>query len=245
MKFLESLGPLSKRKMTLNNPNTVSSEDGATGTWTMIYDEGFEVASEEFVYFAFSKFSFSDLEMKQNVSHCDETQIGWYHDVSRSKWGCYVGKKVNALAGSLQAAPVHTPISALQAFGAAVEDEAPKKQHSREILTSWLDAKDPIALAPDESKEPVAMVEEGEDSEQTVSDPPQYEPWVPNSAGFDKPMESPWQHSVATALNFLELGWTAHAYDKFQGKTPRELNTFAGVRRNTDRTKQEKKKHRC
>jgi cathepsin C len=57
MKFLESLGPLSTQKMTLNDPNTVSSEDGASGTWTMIYDEGFEVAKGDFVYFAFSKFT--------------------------------------------------------------------------------------------------------------------------------------------------------------------------------------------
>jgi len=32
-------------------------------------------------------------------------------------------------------------------------------------------------------------------------------------------------------LNFLQLGWTASAYDQFQGKTHRELNRFAGVRR--------------
>jgi len=33
-------------------------------------------------------------------------------------------------------------------------------------------------------------------------------------------------------LNFLQLGWTASAYDQFHGKTPHELNKLAGVRRN-------------
>merc|ERR1740129_2585091 len=39
-----------------------------------------------------------------------------------------------------------------------------------------------------------------------------------------------WQQSVAEALNFLQLGWRATAYDLFRGKTPRELNRFAGVK---------------
>merc|ERR1719410_2412540 len=54
--------------------------------------------------------------------------------------------------------------------------------------------------------------------------------WVPESAGFDKPMAGQWQQSVADALNFLQLGWSAAKYEIFQGKTPRELNKFAGVR---------------
>ena len=41
MKFLENTGPLTKRKMTLSDPSTVTAEDGSVGTWTMIYDEGF------------------------------------------------------------------------------------------------------------------------------------------------------------------------------------------------------------
>jgi len=255
MKFLESLGQLSTQKMTLNNPNTVSSEDGTSGTWTMIYDEGFEVAKGDLVYFAFSKFTFTDLEMKQNVSHCDQTHIGWYHDKARSKWGCYVGKKVTADAAPVQSKPaikqpvaaLQQPVAALQSFGSALnddEDEEPRKLRSREILTSWLDAKDPMSLEPDDRKEPVAMVEEqGQESDSSIfSEPPQYKAWVPNSAGFDKPMEGPWQQSVAAALNFLQLGWTAHAYDKFQGKTPHELNTYAGVRRIVARAKKDAKR---
>merc|ERR1719265_2024581 len=42
MKFLENTGPLSKRRFTLGNPNTVTGEDGGSGSWTMIYDEGLE-----------------------------------------------------------------------------------------------------------------------------------------------------------------------------------------------------------
>merc|ERR1719506_1588025 len=35
--------PTMVKKISLKNPNTASTDDGATGTWTMIYDEGFEV----------------------------------------------------------------------------------------------------------------------------------------------------------------------------------------------------------
>lgn len=85
----------STKRVTLSDPNTASS-DGDTGTWTMIYDEGFEVALSDQVFFAFSKFDFvqDPTKGKTNISHCDATEVGWYHDKSRTQWGCYVGKKV-------------------------------------------------------------------------------------------------------------------------------------------------------
>jgi cathepsin C len=260
MKYLESLGSLSKRKMTLRDPDTASDEDGASGTWTMIYDEGFEVAVGDFVYFAFSKFTFTDAARTHNVSHCDETQIGWYHNAERSKFGCYVAKMVNSHAdqpesGVLQAAP----IAALQSFGSAesedTEDdkddssessqdqgpEAPSPQKfatAKAQLTSWLDEKQD-ALAPDAPSDDSASSSpksQAGDSNQNVDalldTPADYKPWVPGSAGYDKPMAGSFQQSVAEALNFLQLGWTAQAYDQFHGKTPRELNKLAGVRRN-------------
>jgi cathepsin C len=243
MKFLEGMGQLTKRRMTLNDPDTVSTEDGSSGTWTMIYDEGFEVATGDVVFFAFSKFSFTDADRQHNVSHCDETQIGWYHDTLRSRWGCYVGKKVGVDGSD---APEVTsepqgkvsqgaPLS-LAAFGSALTAVAPSEPQSRrktEILTSWLDSTDQMALAPDEANEAASTdaAPQKQEEDDMFSTPTEYKPWVPSSAGFDKPMEGEFQKSVATAINFLQLGWTAHAYEKFQGKTPRELNRYAGVRR--------------
>jgi len=61
--------------------------------------------------------------------------------------------------------------------------------------------------------------------------PSSYTPWVPKSAGYDKPMQQRWQQAVAEALNFMQLGWTATAHSMFTGKTPRQLNRFAGTRR--------------
>jgi cathepsin C len=46
-----------KLAMTLKSPNSVESS-GKKGTWTMIYDEGFEVKLGEQTFFAFSNFTF-------------------------------------------------------------------------------------------------------------------------------------------------------------------------------------------
>jgi len=246
MKFLEAMGPVTKRKLTLNQPNTVSIEDGTTGTWTMIYDEGFEVATGDHTFFAFSKFSFTDADRQHNVSHCGETQIGWYRDAQRTRWGCYVGKKVGVQSADAEvpAKKVTAKVSqlqsmSLQAFGSASKSISPPEEERKlkrsEILTSWLDQTDRMAMEPDQDVEdpaqPVVLKQE-EDTAGEFASPPEFKPWVPSSAGFDHPMKGDWQQSVASAINFLQLGWTANAYDQFQGKTPREMNRYAGVKRN-------------
>jgi len=236
MKMLEQMGSSTKRVMTLNEPNTVSAEDGSKGTWTMIYDEAFEVAMQDFVYVAFSKFEFTDAGMQKNISRCSETQIGWYHNAARTQWGCYVGKQIAAKAEKtalLQGAPV----LALNAFGSADSVASLPEEKSAKtvdgVLAAWLNSPDQAnTLAPD-APAPVALEqEETSQDKDDLTPPPAFKPWVPNSAGFDRPMEPTWQQSVANALNFMQLGWTAHVYDKYQGKTPRELNRYAGIKRN-------------
>lgn len=32
--------------------------------------------------------------VQRNVSHCGETQLGWYRDVPGDRWGCFYGEKV-------------------------------------------------------------------------------------------------------------------------------------------------------
>jgi cathepsin C len=255
IKFLEQQGELTKISMSLQEPNTATT-DGNSGSWTMIYDEGFEVAMGEFVYFAFSKFTLTDApEGQNNISHCAETQVGWYHDTARSRWGCYVGKKVNPSPGDTVAQPTAKALvqeddadgndasaDALDAFGSALDIAAPVEDNKKpkEISLSEISSTDQTVAATDDQESSSAVstsiLSAAEEQEQTLKDlymePPEYKPWVPpSSAGYDKPMQGNWQESVATALNFLQLGWTASAYDKFEGKTPRQLNRFAGVRR--------------
>merc|ERR1719324_279318 len=62
--------------------------------------------------------------------------------------------------------------------------------------------------------------------------PDAYKPWIPESAGFEKPITSAWQKSVAAGVNLLQLGWKAVVYHHYTGKTPKEMNRIAGIKRN-------------
>ena len=33
--------------------------------------------------------------VQQNVSHCGETQLGWYRNEPGTAWGCFYGKKLD------------------------------------------------------------------------------------------------------------------------------------------------------
>merc|ERR1719468_1060102 len=179
----------------------------------MIYDEGFEVAMDDYVYFAFSGFDFVNQGGKKtNVSHCGATQIGWYHNKERTAWGCYLGRRVDTTDSSPDAQP-HVPESSHRVSLAA---------QTEDVFTRLRDDDEQGA------QEPVDNALQSSDAE--PNSPSQESPWVPHSAGFDKPMPSEWQQSVADPLNFLQLGWTATKYEIFDGKTPRQLNKLAGVR---------------
>lgn len=172
--------------VTLSNPNVAMSARDSQGSWTMIYDEGFEVRVAGMNFFAFSNFTF-DRDPKKpnlprhNVSHCGDTMVGWYQNRDRTRFGCYYGTKV------LQEKKVHhSPAPVLQ-------PAVPHKQA--------------------EAK--------------TVS--------------YDSPLNQEKQHKVVSKLNkhiaMLQLGWSARAMDKWNGKTLREVNEYAGIKRH-GRTRQ-------
>lgn len=85
-------------KVTLRDPNHAASTSGEKGTWTMVYDEGWEVQLGDINYFAFSRFDFNMIGgVKKNQSKCDETMQGWYSDSRRSKFGCYTARKLSTV----------------------------------------------------------------------------------------------------------------------------------------------------
>ena len=83
--------------MKLSKPNKVTMLDSngleVHGTWTMIYDEGFEVRVAGQKFFAFSYYEKSGYGVK-NV--CHKTFPGWFHKAGSpdsKSWGCYHGTK--------------------------------------------------------------------------------------------------------------------------------------------------------
>lgn len=156
----------STKRVTLVEPNIAKTANGSTGTFTLVYDEGFEVTIDGHVYFAFSKFDLAgkgNTNVSENAarSHCGETSRGWYRDMTRTSWGCYKATKV------------HQSIS-------LIEDEV-----SRETRHF--------------------------------------------SPSYDLPRDLAWHKRRVRKLNLLQLSWTARVYDKFVGKTMRELNAYAGI----------------
>lgn len=90
----ETFVPSSTYTVKLDYPNVVSDTNGNYGTWTMIYNQGFEVRINNQVFFAFSLYS-------NTTSYCGLTMNGWYHnwDVinNPNTWGCYSGTKATSV----------------------------------------------------------------------------------------------------------------------------------------------------
>lgn len=70
--------------ITLSDPNIAKGSDGKEGTWTMVYDEGFEVSFKDGnKFFAFFKYAPkgqfpSPDEISDFNSICEKTFTGWY-----------------------------------------------------------------------------------------------------------------------------------------------------------------------
>eukprot|EP00929_Paragymnodinium_shiwhaense_P000518 TRINITY_DN10075_c0_g1_i2.p1 TRINITY_DN10075_c0_g1~~TRINITY_DN10075_c0_g1_i2.p1 ORF type:complete len:531 (+),score=172.41 TRINITY_DN10075_c0_g1_i2:63-1655(+) len=149
----------------LSNPN-VAKAKGKTGSWTMIYDEGFEVRVGEQVFFAFSNYTLD--QGKHNTSHCGETMVGWYSNVDRSAFGCYYGVRTSATE------PTAMPVK-----------KNAKAAASSEKLDTPLDHTAQAVKVKDLNKK----------------------------------------------LAMLQLGWKARSMSRWNGKTLREINGYAGLRR--------------
>ena len=88
------------KRFNLLQSNQATSNFGAekaNGMWTMVYDEGFDVQMSGYNFFAFSRFDLSwSNGVKKNISRCGETQVGWYSNVDKSSFGCFVAKKTGS-----------------------------------------------------------------------------------------------------------------------------------------------------
>jgi len=94
-----SFSVANRLQVHLQAPDKASAHiNGKTvhGTWTMMYDEGFEVMLGQQKYFAFSKYTGAK---HHTISHCDKTFPGWFHeDPTQKTWGCYYATKNTPVA---------------------------------------------------------------------------------------------------------------------------------------------------
>jgi len=183
----------------LKEPNVVEHTDakGNThkGTWTMIYDEGFEVNVAGHKYFAFSYYKTGSSEHHKK-SVCHMSFPGWYHNAENpdgKSWGCYYGAKVDQLEGTEEEhlletdegalakhyLPEHDLVAHINAkkttWTAKVYDEFNgKKMHDMHAMGGGLVHHLPHYRAPQES---FLETEEGASSEDDISDLPESVDW--------------------------------------------------------------------
>ncbi|XP_047472136.1 dipeptidyl peptidase 1-like [Penaeus chinensis] len=87
----DELGPVVHTKtFTLSFPDTAMDELGNEGTWTMIWNQGFEVNINERSYFAFSYY---EGDFISSTSYCDRTFNGWSRDKTVRNWSCFSAQK--------------------------------------------------------------------------------------------------------------------------------------------------------
>mmetsp|Transcript_14109 Transcript_14109/g.31296 ORF Transcript_14109/g.31296 Transcript_14109/m.31296 type:complete len:437 (+) Transcript_14109:65-1375(+) len=93
--------------VTLKEPNVAEDSQGNKGTWTMVYDQGFEVTVNKKKFWGF----FDYTQQGKNVtSNCGSISLGSFHEVpeegQRPKlWGCHVARKVGGGAVKSHPAP--------------------------------------------------------------------------------------------------------------------------------------------
>lgn len=96
----DNMGPIiHKMTVKLMYPNVAEDEYGNRGTWTMIYNQGFEVKVSGRSFFAFSYYEQTGDDV---VSMCDRTFTGWSRDITVRNWACYRAQKKQQVSPKIQ-----------------------------------------------------------------------------------------------------------------------------------------------
>lgn len=99
--------PSRRFNVTLEFPDKVTDEQGNLGTWTLIYNQGFEIIINYRKYFAFSKYKQNGTKV---TSFCHQTMPGYSHDVLGHNWACWRGQKVTLNAGLKKVNQIEQPL---------------------------------------------------------------------------------------------------------------------------------------
>ena len=141
-----SFTPTSTYSVHLSYPNVATDAQGHTGTFTLIYNQGFEVRIAGLNLFAFSNWTTHGGPGGDAVqSNCNDTLNGWAHAATtpETDWRCYFGKRTapGIPPPSPSTTPSPSPPSAQPSRCAAADPEAAAARKGRRYVH------DPASLA--------------------------------------------------------------------------------------------------
>jgi len=93
-----------KYQIDLIYPNVAVDQYGNVGFWTLVYNQGFEIqiqGSTAYGFFMYKK------EGPKVTSFCDQTFVGWTHNVVGRNWKCFWAKKSSPVEPRLDFHPLY------------------------------------------------------------------------------------------------------------------------------------------
>jgi cathepsin C len=212
----------------------------------MVYDEGFNMEFDDLTFFAFSKYSIDKKTTPGKIhynSQCFSTCVGWYHNKSQNKWGCYKARRADVdnssettnkdtknnmnvvePTQSLESSIINTVFSNIH-FKSVKTDISFDEENKN--VDNKLKAKRNRFLSRKNKAENSSFLEIKE-SEQNM---------MTLSSSFKN-------HAMyLSKLKHLKKNWEAQIHPEFSHMSIKEMNKFAGINRSSKRQKAKSNKN--
>jgi cathepsin C len=219
-------------KVVLKNIQSAEIEiDGEklSGSWTMVYDEGFDIEFSKYTFFAFSKYAIdSDFKGgKSFKSQCYSTCVGWYSNRENNKWGCYKAFKQGVDANKVTYYNTKNTLNIVEPT-AQTEDNLHNNILDSMMNIQFRSIKDKITFPEEEEKLSIQMKKSTKLMKMSSSFLAEQE----MSTALLRLDSTFKNHALYIhKLNGIKKNWSAGLHPDFSNMSIRELNKFAGIPR--------------
>lgn len=223
----------------------------------MVYDEGFNIDTEHWTFFAFSKYSptiAKNGKTKYN-SNCYSTCVGWYSNKDSSLWGCYYAYKKGVNKESVFSVNGNNEIQILEPVELTRKHMENEKKKKEELKDSPSDddvkgIKDEKEKKKDEIKSTITEMLGLENETEADKNNNNYSLNVnPMTSFLDLNIKENLQTTMRLSstfsnhmayigrLNRIKKNWSADVHTNFQHMTISDLNKYAGIPKSFNRVR--------